>query len=137
MTMMYAKGSLVLSKAVLDDIPALSAIFPRAYHNTPFFEKMMPDTPANDGWWQESHRIALLDPATHFIKVTDQETGEIVAMARWILPGSGSGPQPGSGGERWPDFTDDVDRSLADPLFEAMGRGRDENMKDRKHYCMY
>jgi len=133
--MASSKGSFVLSEATLDDIPVLSPIFFRAYHNTPYFEKMMPDTPTNDKWWQDSHRIAILDPKTRVVKVTDQESGEIVAMARWILPRDDEGPQPGSGEDRWPAMSEDFDRSLSDPMFEAMTRYREEFMKDRKHYC--
>lgn len=136
--MSYPRCSLVLSEAILDDIPALSAMFPRAYHNTPYFKQMMPDTLENDKWWQEAHRIAMLDPKTRFVKVTNQENGEIVAMARWMLPrddDDDGGPQPGSEEERWPAIPDGCDRSLSDPIFEIMGRSREEFMKDRKHYC--
>ena len=132
--MAYSKGSLVLSKATAADIPVLSTTFHRAFHDNPFFMAMLPDTPANDRWWQESHKIALLDPKSHVVKVVDQENGEIVAMARWVLPGDDGSPQPGSADDRWPDFTDDIDRTLADPLFASMARSRKEFMGDRKHY---
>jgi hypothetical protein len=134
--MAYSKGSLVLSQANLDDVPTLAAIFPRAFHNTEFFKKMMPDTRANDKWWQDSHRVALQDPQTRFVKVADEESGEIVAMARWVLPrANDGGPQPGSEEDRWPGFTDDFDHELAGPLFESVERGRIEHMKNGKHYC--
>lgn len=134
--MAYSKGSLVLSNANVDDLPALAATFPRAFHDTPFYRKMIPDTPANEKWWQDSHRIALLDPKTHFVKVTDEENGEIAALARWVFPrDDDGGPQPASEKARWPEFTDEVDRSLCDSLFESMGRAREEYMGDRKHYC--
>jgi hypothetical protein len=134
--MANSKGSLVLSEAKLDDIPALSVIFPQAYHPVPYFEKMMPDTPANDEWWRDSHRIAILDPKTRVVKVTDQETDEIVAMARWLLPRDADEDlHPGSEEDRWPAFSEDFDRSLCDPMFESMARSREEFMKDRKHYC--
>ncbi len=133
--MAYSKGSLVLSKATVADIPALSPTFPRAFHDTPIFAAMLPDTPANDKWWQQSHEIALLDPQTHCVKVVDQETGEIVALARWLLPGNDDEPQPGSAEDRWPDFTDETDRTLTDALFGAMERGREKFMGNRKHYC--
>ena len=131
----YSKGSLILSEASLDDIPSLSAMFPRAYHNSTYFKKMMPDTPAIDRWWQESHRIAILDRKSHVIKVTDQENGQIVAMARWVLPRDDIGPQPASEEERWPEFPVDVDRSLSEPMFGDMAQNRKDTMKDRKHYC--
>jgi hypothetical protein len=134
--MAYSKGSLVLSEANRDDVPALAAMFPRAYHNTEIFKKMMPDTRATDKWWQDSHRVALQDPQTRFVKVTDEESREIVAMARWILPrANDGGSQPGSEEDRWPGFPDDFDHELAGALFESVERGRLEHMKDRKHYC--
>jgi GNAT superfamily N-acetyltransferase len=133
--MAYSKGSLVLTKATVADIPVLSTTFHRAFHDTAFYKAMVPDTPANDKWWQESHKIALLDPETHVVKMVDQENGNIAAMARWVLPGKDGSPQPGSAEDRWPEFTNDVDRTLADPLFAAMARGRQEFMGDRKHYC--
>ncbi len=79
----------------------------------------------------------LIGPKTHFVKVTDQANGEIVALARWVLPRDDNGPQPGSEEERWPELTDEVDRSLADPLFETMGRIRVEIIGERKHYCRF
>jgi hypothetical protein len=133
--MAYSKGSLVLTEATPDDVPALAAIFPLSYHSTPYFKKMFPDTSANDIWWQDSHRIAMLDPRTRFVKVTDQANEKIVGMARWLLPRTDDGPQPGSEEDRWPEFTNDVDRTLSDPLFEVMGRSRAEYMQNRKHYC--
>jgi hypothetical protein len=128
------KCSFILSRATLEDVPILSTTFHRAYHDTPFFRKMMPDTPADDKWWQESHRIALLDPKTHVVKVTNQENGEIVALARWVLPRDDGGPQPGSEDGRWPDSTEDFDHTLCDAVFGAAERGRKEIMGDRKHY---
>lgn len=61
-------------------------------------------------------------------------SGKVVAMVRWVLPRDNEGPQPGSEKGRWPEFPDDVDRSLADPLFESMARVRKEIMEDRRHY---
>lgn len=132
---MYSKGSLVLSEAVPDDIPTLSKMFPRSFHNDPYHKKMIPDTPANDNWWQESHRRAIRDPKTRLVKVTDEDTGEIVATARWVLPRDDDGPQPALEEERWPEFTDDFDHELANALFGGMGEHRTTFMGDRKHYC--
>ena len=133
--MAYSKGSLVLSRATVADVPALSPIFARSFHDAPFFVAMFPDNPVNDKWWQESHKMVLQDPHTHCVKVVDQESGEIVAFARWVLPGNNDGPPPGSEEDRWPAFTDTMDRSLTDPLFEAMAVGREKFMGNRKHYC--
>jgi hypothetical protein len=90
--MAYSKGSLVLSEVTIDDLPVLSAMFPRVYHNTPFYAKMMPDTPAIEEWWKESDRNALLDPRTRFANVTDEDTPEVVAMVRWVLPRDNESP---------------------------------------------
>lgn len=135
--MTYSKGSFVLSEATVADIPALSPTFVRAFHDTPFFVTMFPDSPAIDKWWQESHKTAILDPHTHCVKVVDQENGEIVACARWVLPGDGDGPHPASAADRWPEFTDDTDRTLTDALFDAMDHGRETYMGKRKHYCEF
>lgn len=133
--MAKSKGSLVLSPATLEDLPVISTMFPRSYHNSPFFKKMLPDTPANEKWWQESHRIALHDPLTRVVKVTDQGNGEIVGLVRWVLPREGEGPQPGSEKGRWPEFTDDVDKTLSGPMFGFMAQRREEVMGDKRHYC--
>jgi hypothetical protein len=135
--MASSKGSFILSIATLDDIPVLSTMFPRAFHNTPYFVKMMPNTPETDKWWQESHRIALLDPKTRVVKVTAQETGKMVAMARWLLPrdSDDESPHPGAEKDRWPEMSEEFDQSLTGPMFASMARFREECMKDRKHYC--
>lgn len=133
--MAYTKGPLVLSDATMDDIPALSRLYPRAYYSAPYFKKMMPDTAGIDKWWQESHQIAMRDPKTRVVKVTDQGNGDIVAMARWVLPGDDGGRHPGSGEGRWPEFTDDVDLELSTPMFGQLARRREELMVQRRHYC--
>ncbi|KAF7508498.1 hypothetical protein GJ744_009211 [Endocarpon pusillum] len=97
---------------------------------------MIPDTPAIEEWWKESHQNALLDPRTRFAKVTDEDTAEVVAMVRWVLPRDNESPQPGPEKRRWPEFPDDVDRSLADPLFESVALARKEIMEDRRHYVL-
>lgn len=136
MAMAYSNSTFVLSDANLDDIPALAKIFPRAYHRSPFFRKMIPDTAANDKWWQEAHRIALLDPKTRFVKVTDREKGEVVAMARWVLPRDDGDQQPGSEEGRWPKMTDDVDHELSTIMFGSMARYRRTLMGDQRHYFL-
>lgn len=135
--MAYSKGSLVLTRATLDDLPTFPAVCFQPFHTEPYFKKMIPDTPANQEWWRKYYKSALLDPKTHMVKVTDQQNGKIVAFASWLLPRDDDGPQPGSGEDRWAEFTEDFDKSLADALFGSMAQARDKFMGDRKHYCRY
>jgi hypothetical protein len=136
--MSYSKSSLVLSRATLEDVPALAALYRTSFCHIPFFKQMMPDTSANDQWWREAHRHALRDSKSRVVKVTDQGSGDVVGFATWCLPcDDGVIVHPGAEEDRWPEFTKDVDQGLCDALFGYMGRARPEIMGDRKHYCEY
>ena len=127
---------LVLSEATLSDASAIAPLFFRSFHDQPYFRAMMPKTPACVESWKTATKIALDDPYTRVLKVTDEKTGEIVSSGRWIFPREELDThQPGEEEDRWGDLPEQCDEELANALFGAFAENRRGFMGDRRHYC--
>lgn len=138
------KAHLFYQKPVSRIGPALAAIFPLAYHNTPYHKEIDARhlRPTTNGGKNPTESPSWI-PRPMSSKSQTRTLEKSSQMARWILARDGDGddgdgtggPQPGSEDDGRPPFTDGIDRSLSDALFEVMGRSRAEYMRKRKHYC--
>ena len=69
------------------DIPYLSTIQWAALLSNPLIQTLYPQgpTPALTAFTKESYQKAIQFPSVRLIKAIDEERGEIVAFAKWIL----------------------------------------------------
>ncbi len=100
----------------------------------------MPHTSAGIKSWENATLVALKDPYTRVLKVTDESTSEIISSGRWILPRKeedGGGHQPGEEKDRWGDLPEQCDEELVKALFGAFAKNMSGFMEDRRHYCAF
>lgn len=131
------KGDLVLDYATEADAYGCGKTFFEAFHDHPYFRRMMPDTSQARDVWSNATRFVVNDANTIVLKVTDQKTGQIISHGRWVKPKKKEAEQqPGHEAERWSDaFMTFCDEETATALFGAFERNRGEMMGDRPHYC--
>lgn len=79
--------TLSISLALPSDIPYLSTIQWAALFNNPLVQTLYPQgpTPALTAFTRESYQKAIQFHSVRLIKATDQEQGEIIAFAKWII----------------------------------------------------
>lgn len=141
--MTTTKPQLVLEEATHADADELAPLFAAAFHDgddiaAKYFQKMCPLNDATTDGWIKSTHFGLDDPYTIFLKVTDKNTGKIVAYGRWLKPKKDEDKdQPGNEEGRWDDVAAVCDEETANALFGAFHQNRHEMMGDRKHYCKF
>ena len=76
-----------VSLALPNDIPHLSTIQWAALSNNPLIQTLYPQgaTPALTAFTKESYEKAVQFPSVRLIKATEEERGEIVAFAKWVV----------------------------------------------------
>ncbi|KEQ87903.1 acyl-CoA N-acyltransferase [Aureobasidium pullulans EXF-150] len=120
------KSGLRLEYATSDDAEAIAPLFAQSFHDHAYFRP-----------WADIFRFATKDSSTICLKVTDDETGQIISHGRWVRPKKeDADAQPGHEEERWSALDPYLDVETAEALFGAFERNRHEMMEDRKHYYM-
>ncbi|RSL51386.1 hypothetical protein CEP52_016557 [Fusarium oligoseptatum] len=86
-----APYSLVLERATLDDIPALTGLWYAGFTD-PGVRYLWPDTPGVRRWWDDANRQGLANKAyQHYMKVIDTNSKDrqgrprTVAFAKWDM----------------------------------------------------
>ncbi|KAK3068668.1 hypothetical protein LTR53_013582 [Teratosphaeriaceae sp. CCFEE 6253] len=130
-------GGLSLAEAHRDDLDAMKPLFFLAFHDETFYRELISDTPQARDAFRRATELAMNDPYTKVLKVTENGSDVIVAMGRWIAPrAEDSETQPGTNPGRWGDFPRYCNMQLASALFGSFARKRQEMMGSRKHYYM-
>lgn len=126
--------------AAKDDAPALADVFFRAF-NAPFFQYLMPDTPALRAWWAAAWRKGLDNPTDRTFVAVDTEAGGdggaavVVGFSRWQVP------QPDGSLEHdsWPPMQPGDgcawDMDIIGPFFGGMDVNREALMGKKPHWC--
>jgi hypothetical protein len=74
----------------------------------------------------------MKDPASHFIKAVDTETGELAAFCKWVEPKPGVFPDTDL-----PDWPKESNIDLCNETFGMWAKQHRELMQDRGHWCMF
>lgn len=121
-------NSLRIEPVTLDDIPQITQLWYKVF-NMPEMQRLFPDTPGLRQWWDNANRHDLLHkPGQKYVKVAD-ETGRVVAYAKWDLAIE-------ERGDRFPPWHADSDRLACDAFFGGLEKDRVRLMEGKKHYCM-
>lgn len=131
------QGDLVLDYVEGSDAEGVARLFVRSWHVYPFFQHMMPDNQQTIDAWVDTTKFTAKDPNTICLKVTDENTGRIVAHGRWIRPKrNGESTQPGHEEGRWSNvFLQACDEKLAGDLFGFFEESREKLMGQEPHWC--
>lgn len=103
------------------DIPRVFEIVSLAFaHDHEYMDAIFPAHTTQEGRKIGSERMLQMfhgDPNGHFLKVTDGESGKIVAAAKWNIYTSGQvSPQPELDGDYW---ESEEDKEFAQALFRG------------------
>jgi len=132
------------------DLPGLSDLYFRSFAKShPFYDKMITSNPETISWWHAAHTTAINDhPGTIFLVVRDPQSvpaNKVISLARWVraAPTDGAMMSDGYGAtegdeqiERWPDFVDGIDASIAGPLFMGFESHRKQLVGPKRHYYL-
>lgn len=131
------RNNLVLDYLTESNAESVAPLFMKSFHAYEYFQRMMPDTPQAAKAWAEATQHAIDDPNTICLVVTDTSTGAIVAHGRWVRPkAEGEKDQPGNEEDRWGDsFMEACDLKMAEDLFGAFHKNREQFMGEEKHWC--
>jgi ribosomal protein S18 acetylase RimI-like enzyme len=142
-------SGLTMDYATPADLPGLSELYFRSFAKShPFYDKMIVSNPHTISWWHAGHITAINDPGTIFLVVRDPQSvpaNKVIGLARWVraAPTDGAIMSDGYGAkegdeeiERWPEFSDGFDVSLAGPLFGSFESHRKQLVGMRRHYYM-
>lgn len=132
------RNNLVLDYLTESNAESVAPLFMKSFHAYEYFQRMMPDTPQAAKAWAEATQHAIDDPNTICLVVTDTSTGAIVAHGRWVRPkAEGEKDQPGNEEDRWGDsFMEACDSKMAEDLFGAFHKNREQFMGEEKHWYM-
>ena len=140
----------VVSAALASDIPIFSTVQWAALLSNPLTQTLYPKgpTPALTKFTRHSYQNAIKFPSVKLIKATDQESGEIVAFAKWILyPETKSDlididdeakQEDSNGGwtaEDTPAQPEDVDERALKAWNRAIDRTRRKILTNKRHSC--
>ena len=122
------------------DVTILTTILFTAFAADPLLlQKCYPDTQANRDWWTATMLDQIAHPTTQIVKVVDDESGAIVAFAKWSLHGSKLDKEleGHSGGAVQPSNRPSPDMNLdaCERLAAAQFKMQKELMGERGHYC--
>ncbi|KAF4453065.1 gnat family protein [Fusarium austroafricanum] len=127
---------LQLRQAVPDDIPQMREVYYSAFGDTIIGSRVFcANKEASNPFFQEGFSKDMADPTCEFLVVTHKKTSpdskdeEIVALAKWGLPGAAIQDPPPA--EVWP-----ANGDLAVEFFSAMANAHRKAMGDRPHYYL-
>ncbi|KAI8714618.1 N-acetyltransferase domain-containing protein [Fusarium sp. LHS14.1] len=125
---------LQLREAQLDDIHAMRGVYYSAFGDTIIGGHVfMKNIEASDRFWVASFKDELVDSSCQLLVVTNKNTPdsaeEIIAFAKWCLPGASIDDPPPV--EAWPSHGE-----LAVDFFGAMTKGHRKYMGDRPHWYL-
>jgi hypothetical protein len=128
--------SFQLSTASPSDAPAFANIYTSSFHDSPISLRMFPRSQEFQKWWTESNLSEISRPnGTHFLKVTDTDSGTIVGYATWSGPMEDTTEQGADYSEAaWPI---DAERKLCENFFGQLAKKRQAWMGKRRHWCMF
>ena len=142
-----------ISPALPDDIPYLSNIQWAALGSNPLTQTLYPQgpTPSLAAFTKESYQRAIQYPSVRLIKATDEEQGEIVAFAKWIIYPEDQGDviqlnengekddvfKPASGWEsiEKPDIPQGVDKRALSAWNTVITKTRAKMLQKKNHFC--
>ena len=139
-----------VSPALPSDIPILSTVQWAALLSNPLTQTLYPKgpTPALTTFTRHSYQNAIQFPSVRLIKATDEDSGEIVAFAKWILypeakndlieidsDAKGEETNKGWTNEQTPARPEDVDERALEAWNKVITKTRRKVMASRKHTC--
>lgn len=125
---MATHNTLRLESVTTADIPHITELWYAAFGTSEML-RLFPDTPGLRQWWHDAHRHDLLHkPAQRYVKAVD-ETGKMVAFAKWDLAVE-------ERGERFPPWHAGSDRLACEEFYGALDRERIKLLRGRRCYCM-
>jgi hypothetical protein len=131
--------TLEIHPATPADAPELTRVFYAAFVGD-FNTTMFPETPDVTEWWQqkfsEEARLTIAGEGHEvLLKVTDEESGAIVAFAKWKRPVLAADRDLR---EHEPVvWAPSSDVELCEKFFGRMGAYHVKYMGNRPHYCMF
>lgn len=121
-------SSIHMEPVTLADIPHITELW-YAVFSTPEMLRLFPDTPGLRQWWSDANRHDLLHkPGQHYVKAVDDDTGKMVAYAKWDLAVD-------QRGDRFPPWHAESDRPACDAFFGGLDKERVRLVGGRRHYC--
>ncbi|KAM0434031.1 hypothetical protein ACHAPT_003975 [Fusarium lateritium] len=123
-----------LREARSDDIPGMRRVYYSAFGDTIIGGHVfLTDIEASDRFWDATFADELVDSHCQLLVVTHKETPdsteEIIAFAKWALPGASIDDPPPT--EAWPSHGE-----LAVDFFGTMAEAHRKFMGDRLHYYL-
>lgn len=129
---------LILSPAIPDDIPRIVEILFLAFANDSLLMTCYPSTPSNHAWWIQTIRTQMQHPSTIIIKIVDDDTGETVSFAKWLIhqdTHDGSPASGPSGAVQPTNPSPDMNVPACQSLAEAQYKMRSSLLSTRPHIC--
>ncbi|RMJ01506.1 hypothetical protein CDV36_015752 [Fusarium kuroshium] len=132
-----APYSLVLERAALDDIPALTELWYAGFTD-PGVRYLWPDTPGVRRWWDDANRQGLANKAyQHYMKVIDTNSKDrqgrplTVAFAKWDMA------TQEERGPRYPAWNQDMPLQAIESFIQSLEISRQQVMSRKtKHYYL-
>ena len=111
------------------DVPALVSVYFAAFQSSLSFQ-VFPRTPAVRQWFEKMLGEEVNDPNAAFLKITNDDNGELVSFAKWNLP-----KEPSSERDVLPQGPADGDADLAQRFFGGLSEKHHQWMGQKRHYC--
>jgi hypothetical protein len=93
--------------------------------------------PARRAWAAPLVAAAQQQASVRLLKVTDDDTGEVIAFAMWeVVEAEGTQQQQEAGKRQWVRLPDGANQALSDAFQDALEALRRRHMRGRKYYCM-
>ncbi|KAI8665390.1 hypothetical protein LRP88_04101 [Fusarium phalaenopsidis] len=132
-----ASNALVLEKATLEDVPALTELWYAGFTD-PGVRYLWPDTPGMRKWWDEANREDLANKTyQHYIKVIDPSSKDhqgrprIAAFAKWDTA------TQEERGPRYPAWNPDMPLQAIEDFIQSLENSRQGVMAGKiKHYYL-
>jgi GNAT superfamily N-acetyltransferase len=121
----------LVSEARPEDVPELTSVYFASFIDS-FSMSMFPRTPEVRTWWEGDLGQAFTDPHARMIKVVDDESGEIAAFAKWVLPATDSEHKEDEPLPEWPEGSD---KELCQNFFSGLLETKKRLMGSRAYYC--
>ncbi|KAH6659797.1 acyl-CoA N-acyltransferase [Truncatella angustata] len=83
------------SRCTPEDIPQMVSVYVAAFTQTNFVYWWASDLNVMTKWTEARFRLRFRDPRDQQFKIVDDQTGQIVAWARWTVPENLKGLDPG------------------------------------------